>query len=86
MSVDSTLNIVVVSTGAMKYGLVVDQLHDSEEIVIKPLGCHLQQCKGYTGATIMGNGRISLILDVSNLANMAGLTSLEEVLRIATIE
>lgn len=73
----SALNIVVVSTGAMKYGLIVDRLHDSEEIVIKPLGRHLQQCKGYAGATIMGDGRIALILDVSNLSRMAGLTSLE---------
>lgn len=73
----SALNIVVVSTGSMKYGLIVDRLHDSEEIVIKPLGRHLQQCKGYAGATIMGDGRIALILDVSNLARMAHLTSLD---------
>lgn len=73
----SALNIVVVSTGAMKYGLIVDRLHDSEEIVIKPLGRHLQQCQGYAGATIMGDGRIALILDVSNIARMAGLTSLD---------
>ncbi len=76
-SPSSALNIVVVSTGAMKYGLIVDRLHDSEEIVIKPLGRHLQQCRGYAGATIMGDGRIALILDVSNLARMAGLTSLD---------
>jgi two-component system chemotaxis sensor kinase CheA len=73
----SALNIVVVSTGAMKYGLIVDRLQDSEEIVIKPLGRHLQNCKGYAGATIMGDGRIALILDVSNLARMAHLTSIE---------
>ncbi|KAB2891901.1 MAG: hybrid sensor histidine kinase/response regulator [Desulfobulbaceae bacterium] len=73
----SALNIVVVSTGAMKYGLIVDRLQDSEEIVIKPLGRHLQQCKGYAGATIMGDGRIALILDVSNIARMANLTSLD---------
>ncbi len=73
----SALNIVVVSTGAMKYGLIVDRLQDSEEIVIKPLGRHLQQCKGYAGATIMGDGRIALILDVSNLARMANLTSID---------
>jgi two-component system chemotaxis sensor kinase CheA len=74
---NSALNIVVVSTGAMKYGLVVDELHDSEEIVVKPLGRDLKQCKGYAGATIMGDGRVALILDVANLAQMAGLTSLE---------
>ena len=73
----SALNIVVVSTGAMKYGLVVDELHDSEEIVVKPLGRDLKQCKGYAGATIMGDGRVALILDVSNLAQMSGLVSLE---------
>ncbi|MDP3696304.1 MAG: chemotaxis protein CheW, partial [Desulfocapsaceae bacterium] len=73
----SALNIVVVSTSSMKYGLVVDRLQDSEEIVIKPLGRHLQQCKGYAGATIMGDGRIALILDVSNLAQMAHLTSID---------
>jgi len=76
-SAASALNIVVVSTNAMKYGLIVDRLQDSEEIVIKPLGRHLQQCKGYAGATIMGDGRIALILDVTNLARMAHLTSLD---------
>ncbi len=76
-SASSALNIVVVSTGAMKYGLIVDRLQDSEEIVIKPLGRHLQQCKGYAGATIMGDGRIALILDVGNLARMARLNSID---------
>ncbi len=71
----SALNIVVVSNGTMKYGLIVDKLQDSEEIVIKPLGKHLQACRGYAGATIMGDGRIALILDVANLAIMADLTS-----------
>lgn len=73
----SALNIVVVSNGSMKYGLIVDRLQDSEEIVIKPLGKHLQSCKGYAGATIMGDGRIALILDVTNLAIMAELTSMD---------
>jgi len=81
----SALNIVVVSTGAMKYGLVVDELNDSEEIVVKPLGRHLKQCKGYAGATIMGDGRVALILDVANLAKMAGLTSVEGSARAADV-
>ena len=84
-SAASALNIVVVSTGAMKYGLIVDRLQDSEEIVIKPLGRHLQQCKGYAGATIMGDGRIALILDVSNLARMARLTSIDRSDRAAEV-
>ncbi len=81
----SALNIVVVSTGAMKYGLVVDELNDSEEIVVKPLGRHLKLCKEYAGATIMGDGRVALILDVSNLAHMAGLASVEGTDRAAEV-
>jgi two-component system, chemotaxis family, sensor kinase CheA len=81
----SALNIVVVSTGSMKYGLVVDELHDSEEIVVKPLGRHLKHCKGYAGATIMGDGRVALILDVANLARMAQLTSLAGTDRAAEV-
>jgi two-component system, chemotaxis family, sensor kinase CheA len=70
----SALNIAVVSTGAFKYGLIVDELHDAEEIVVKPLGRLLDQCRAYAGATIMGDGRVALILDISSLADMAELT------------
>jgi two-component system chemotaxis sensor kinase CheA len=69
----------------MKYGLVVDELNDSEEIVVKPLGRHLKMCKEYAGATIMGDGRVALILDVGNLAHMAGLTSVEGSKRAAEL-
>jgi two-component system chemotaxis sensor kinase CheA len=72
---ESAVNIVVLSTGRLKYGLVVDKLHDSEEIVVKPLGRHLTRCKGYAGATIMGDGRVALILDVAALVKMAGLNA-----------
>jgi two-component system, chemotaxis family, sensor kinase CheA len=73
----SAVNIVVVYTGALKYGLVVDELQDSEEIVVKPLGRHIKHCKGYAGATIMGDGRVALILDVAGISQMAGLSSME---------
>ena len=82
---ESALNIVVVSAGTFKYGLIVDKLLDSEEIVVKPLGRHLKQCRGYAGATIMGDGRLALILDISNLARMAGLTSVEGTDRAAEV-
>jgi len=74
----SAMNIAVVSAGAFKYGLVVDQLHDSEEIVVKPVGRHLKKCSAYAGATIMGDGKVALILDISNLAQMAELSSIAE--------
>lgn len=68
------VNIAVVSAGSFKYGLVVDRFHDSEEIVVKPVGRHLKQYTAYAGATIMGDGKVALILDISNIANMAGLS------------
>lgn len=74
----SAMNIAVVSAGAFKYGLVVDQLHDSEEIVVKPVGRHLKNCTAYAGATIMGDGKVALILDISNLAQMAELSSVSD--------
>jgi two-component system, chemotaxis family, sensor kinase CheA len=81
----SSVNIAVVSVGAFKYGLVVDELHDSEEIVVKPLGRHLKGCRGYAGATILGDGCVALILDVADLARMAGITSLEGTERAASL-
>ncbi len=73
----SAVNIVVVSAGPLKYGLVVDELHDSEEIVVKPLGKHIKKCRGYIGATILGDGRVALILDIPNIARMTNLTSVD---------
>lgn len=70
------VSIVFVSTGAFQYGMIVDALHDSEEIVVKPLGRHLKECRGYAGATILGDGRVALILDVIDLARMAELISI----------
>ena len=74
----SAMNIAVVSAGAFKYGLVVDQLYDSEEIVVKPVGRHLNKCRAYAGATIMGDGKVALILDIANLAQMADLSAVSD--------
>ncbi|MFQ5469303.1 MAG: chemotaxis protein CheW [Gammaproteobacteria bacterium] len=60
-------HVVVVNVGTQHVGLVVDKLIGQEEVVIKPLGALLQGTKGLAGATITGNGRISLILDVPSL-------------------
>ncbi|MBU2452419.1 MAG: chemotaxis protein CheW, partial [Proteobacteria bacterium] len=79
----SAMNIAVVSAGAFKYGLVVDQLHDSEEIVVKPVGRHLKKCTAYAGATIMGDGKVALILDISNLAQMAELSTISDAGQVA---
>ncbi len=74
----SAINITVVSAGVFKYGLIVDHLYDSEEIVVKPVGRHLNKCKAYAGATIMGDGKVALILDILNLAQMAELSAIAE--------
>jgi two-component system chemotaxis sensor kinase CheA len=58
------VHVVVVSAGAFQYGLIVDRLLDSVEIVVKPLGSHLRRCREYAGATILGDGKVALILDV----------------------
>lgn len=75
---NSALNIAVVTAGAYKYGLVVDHLNDSEEIVVKPVGKHLKSCSAFSGATIMGDGKVALILDISNIAQMAQLSDFSE--------
>lgn len=82
----SAINIVVVTTGPLSYGLVVDELNDAEEIVVKPLGRHLKQCSGYAGATIMGDGKVSLIIDVAGVSRMAQLASMERTERAAEVE
>jgi len=61
-------NIIVVETGKQRFGIVVDALHDSEEIVVKPLGRHIQECPCLSGATILGDGHVALILDVAGIA------------------
>ncbi|TWT33181.1 hybrid sensor histidine kinase/response regulator [Blastopirellula retiformator] len=66
-------SIIVVETGRARYGLAVDGLHDSEEIVVKPLGRQLRSCKSLSGATILGDGHIALILDVAGIGAEAKL-------------
>lgn len=70
---NSAWQIVVLDTGAQVFGLIVDALHDSIEIVVKPLGRHLKGLADYAGATILGDGRVALILDAVGLAQRAGL-------------
>ena len=62
-------HVVIVNIGTQRVGFVVDQLIGQEEVVIKPLGAMLQNTKGLSGATITGDGRISLIVDFPELMN-----------------
>jgi two-component system chemotaxis sensor kinase CheA len=61
---NDVVNIVVLQSEDRQFGLVVDAIKDTQEIVVKPLGKQLKGLAVYTGATIMGDGRVALILDV----------------------
>ena len=74
-NVDEATNIVVLQANDHPFGLVVDEINDSEEIVVKPLSKHLRALKIFAGATIMGDGKVALILDVVGLAQNANLLS-----------
>ena len=67
------LNIVVLQAENRQFGLVVDGVSDTEEIVVKPLGKELKGLSAFAGATIMGDGRVALILDVIGIAERASL-------------
>jgi len=65
------INIVVLQADGRQFGLVVDGVNDTEEIVVKPLSKHLKNISVYAGATIRGDGKVALILDVLGLAQSA---------------
>ncbi len=72
---DSALEIVVINSGTVRYGLVVGGFHDTEEIVVKPLGSHVKHLTEYAGATILGDGAVALIIDAAGLADKAELAA-----------
>ena len=69
--------IVVLQADDQNFGLVVDEVIDTEEVVVKPLSKQLKYLSAYAGATIMGDGRVALILDVLGLAQGAHVLSEE---------
>jgi two-component system chemotaxis sensor kinase CheA len=69
---DTTTHIAVLQADDRQFGLVVDDIQDTEEIVVKPLGSLLRHIDMYAGATIMGDGEVALILDTTALAEHAG--------------
>ncbi len=74
-STSGVINIVVLQAGQHQFGLVVDQINDTQEIVVKPLDKVLQDIPVFAGATIMGDGRVALILDVLGIAQQARILS-----------
>ncbi len=67
--VGEALTVVVVQADDLRFGICVDEVHDTQEIVVKPIGRQLKVLPTYAGATIMGDGRVALILDVPGIAH-----------------
>jgi len=72
---DGAINIVVLHADERQFGLVVDQINDTEEIVVKPLRKQLKTVKIFAGSSIMGDGKVALILDVLGLAQHASVVT-----------
>jgi len=72
---DVVHNIVVLQAEDRQFGLVVDEINDTQEIVVKPLGKQLKGISCFAGATIMGDGQVALILDVLGIAQRAGVVT-----------
>jgi len=70
-----SVNIVVLQADERQFGLVVDQINDTEEIVVKPLRKQLKTVKTFAGSSIMGDGKVALILDVLGLAQRASVVT-----------
>jgi two-component system chemotaxis sensor kinase CheA len=72
---EAEINIVVLQADDRQFGLVVDAIHDTEEIVVKPLQKQLKGISAFSGTTLMGDGKVALILDVLGLAQKANVVS-----------
>jgi len=73
MTHEASINMVVVQSSGVQFGLIVDGIFNIQDVVVKPLGPLLNNLPKYAGATILGSGRVSLILDVDGIAAESGL-------------
>ena len=78
---EASLTIAVVASEDRPWGLVVDGVTTTEEIVVKPLGRILRSIPAFSGATIMGDGQVSLILDIAGLAMASNVVATAEAVR-----
>ena len=72
---NESVNLIVLQAEDRSFGLVVDSVTDTQEIVVKPLGQHLKDIPSFAGATIMGDGSVTLILDAIGLARKGNVLS-----------
>lgn len=79
------LYFVVIAADGYRFGLIVDQIEDAQDVVVKPLSRQLKSLHVFAGVTILGDGRAALILDMAGLAQQAGVQQQSEAV-IATSE
>lgn len=72
------VRIIVLKTGSRCFGIAVDHIHGSEEILVKALPKYVSECKCYSGVTIMGDGKIAMILDPEGIVQKAGMRFTDE--------
>lgn len=72
-SLTDVLYFVVIAADDYRFGLIVDDIEDTQDIVVKPLSKQLKSLEMFAGATVLGDGRAALILDTTGLARHAGL-------------
>lgn len=72
------VRVLILKNNAKVFGLVVDEIHEQEEILVKPLPRYLKGIKGYSGLTILGDGKVALVLDIENIGTIAKVTLAEE--------
>jgi two-component system, chemotaxis family, sensor kinase CheA len=75
---DEVTRILVIKIGSRRFGLAVDEIHGSEEILVKPLPSYVKNLKTYSGVTILGDGRVAMILDPDGIMNKANLNNFDE--------
>jgi two-component system, chemotaxis family, sensor kinase CheA len=80
------INIVVVNADNITFGLIVDEIQDTYDIVVKPLNRLFKALQIYSGATILGDGSISLIFDIIGISKLAQLNLERDKVKIATDE
>lgn len=74
---DDLKTLVICHVGSCRFGLVVDEVVDTQEIVVKPIGRRVRHLTCYSGCTILGDGRVIMILDPAGVAAMGGMQTAE---------
>ncbi|SMP48028.1 chemotaxis protein CheW [Anoxynatronum buryatiense] len=78
--------VLVLKAGSKRFGLIVDRIFDEEEILVKPLPKYFKNCQGYSGVTIMGDGKTAMILDPEGIVTKASLRFTEDQIETTQLE